>query len=403
MTADTVVWVGLAGLGLVLTYYGGVWFSCHWTSRNRSLLVHCAPPEGVGPAACRYIMAMEWDAKGLATALLNLAAKGFVKISEFEENKYKFTRTGQSIKQTQLSPGETVAASALFGNNTWNSFVFRSENHAIVDQTRKTLRRSLKEDFENVYFVKNKSLLSIGTALSALALAGMVAVSDAGAGMGVFALAVSLISFGLYPLLLGIWTGWRTGEGGVIIFSLSTAVFIIGAGVVMGDVQGVLLEFLDGIAPAHIGVILLIVGINALFYHVLKAPNRLGRKVIDHIESFRLYLSAAEKDRLNFHNAPDVTPELFEKYLPYAIALNVETEWGTQFEMALNRLGKARTTDRYEPFWFDSSFYAWPTPTDFAQGFAPAFGDSIVSSLILSSSVSANGSESGNGGVAGEP
>ena len=91
---------------------------------------------------------MNWDAKGFTAALINLAAKGFVKISEFEENKYKFTRTGQNAKQTHLSPGETVVASALFGDNTWNSFVFRSENHAISDRARKTIRRSLKEDFE---------------------------------------------------------------------------------------------------------------------------------------------------------------------------------------------------------------------------------------------------------------
>ncbi|MEQ8508945.1 MAG: DUF2207 domain-containing protein [Rhodospirillaceae bacterium] len=410
MTADTVVWIGLIGLGLVLTYYGAVWFVCHWTSGNRRHLAHCAPPEGVGPAACRYILNMNWDAKGFTAALINLAAKGFVKISEFEENKYKFTRTGQNAKQTHLSPGETVVASALFGDNTWNSFVFRSENHAISDRARKTIRRSLKEDFEAVYFVKNKSLLNIGTALSALALAGMVAVSDAGAGMGVFALAVSLISFALYPLLLGIWTGWRKGEGGVIYFSLALAVFVIGAGVVFGDGQGVLLEFLDGVVLAHIGIIFLLVGTNLLFYHLLKAPSRLGRKVTDHIEGFRLYLTVAEKDRMNFHNPPDVTPQIFEKYLPYAIALDVENEWGAQFEMASNRLGTPRPADRYEPSWFDSSYHTWPTPAGFVQEFAPAFGDSVVASLSPPSTAASAGSSgmsfggggfSGNGGGGG--
>ena len=393
------VWMGLVGLLLVVGYYSAVWAAYGKDPDSGTIIPQYEPPEGVGPAACRYIMNMGWDPKGFTAALVNLAAKGFVKISEFEEDKYKFTRTGQSIKQTKLSPGETVVASALFGDNTWNSFVFRSENHAISDRARKTLRRSLKEDFENVYFVKNKSLLSLGTALSALALAGMVAVSISGAGMGVFALAVSLLSFALYPLLLGIWTGWRRGEGGVINFSVSTAVIVIAAGVVLGDGQGVLLNFLDGVVAAHIGVIVLIVGTNLLFYHLLKAPSRLGRRVMDHIEGFRLYLSVAEKDRLNFHNPPDVTPEVFEKYLPYAIALDVENEWGAQFEHALNRLGTARaasryepTASRYEPSWFDSSFHSWPTPTSFARGFTPAFGDSVVSSLAPPSSAASAGS-----------
>ncbi len=404
MTPDTPVWVGLIGLGVVLFYYVGVWLICRQTARNSKITPQFAPPDGVGPAACRYIRKMGWDAKGFTAALINLAAKGFVKISEFEEDKYKFTRTGQNTKQTQLSPGETVVASALFGDNTWNSFVFRSENHAISERARKTLRRSLKEDFENVYFVKNKSLLSGGTALSALALAGMVAVSITGAGMGVFALAVSLLSFALYPLLLGIWTSWRKGEGGVINFSVSTAVIVIGAGVVLGDGQGVLLNFLDGVAFAHIGVIVLIVGTNMLFYHVLKAPSRLGRKVMDHIEGFRLYLSVAEKDRLNFHNPPDVTPEIFEKYLPYAIALDVENEWGAQFERALSRRGTTQHSSPYEPSWFDSSFHSWPTPTGFARGFTPAFGESVVSSLAPPSSAASSGTSGisfGGGGFSG--
>ena len=40
---------------------------------------------------------------------------------------------------------------------------------------------------------------------------------------------------------------------------------------------------------------------------------------MDGIEGFRLYLGVAEKDRMNFLTPPEQTPQLFEKYLPYAI------------------------------------------------------------------------------------
>ncbi len=51
--------------------------------------------------------------------------------------------------------------------------------------------------------------------------------------------------------------------------------------------------------------------LNALFYHWLKAPTMQGRRLMDQVEGFRLYLSVAEKDRMNFLNPPERTPELF--------------------------------------------------------------------------------------------
>jgi uncharacterized membrane protein len=63
-------------------------------------------------------------------------------------------------------------------------------------------------------------------------------------------------------------------------------------------------------------------------------PAKTGQGVLVHekIEGFRRYLSVAEKDRLEFHNAPEKTPELFDRFLPYAIALGVEDKWAEQFK-----------------------------------------------------------------------
>ena len=44
------------------------------------------------------------------------------------------------------------------------------------------------------------------------------------------------------------------------------------------------------------------------------------------------YLSVAEKDRLDFHNDPQKDPKVFEKLLPYAIALGVSKQWAKKFE-----------------------------------------------------------------------
>ena len=71
----------------------------------------------------------------------------------------------------------------------------------------------------------------------------------------------------------------------------------------------------------------------------LQAPTREGRKLMDQIEGFRQYLDVAEEDRLEYLNPPKKTPELFEKFLPYAIALDCENTWAKRFAGVLAAAG----------------------------------------------------------------
>lgn len=63
-------------------------------------------------------------------------------------------------------------------------------------------------------------------------------------------------------------------------------------------------------------------------------PRKTGKGALlkELILGFKLYLGVAEKDRLDFHNAPSKNPEQFEKFLPYAMVLGVEKAWARQFE-----------------------------------------------------------------------
>ena len=61
----------------------------------------------------------------------------------------------------------------------------------------------------------------------------------------------------------------------------------------------------------------------------------MGQKLLDQIEGFRLYLSTAEEERLKVLHPPEKTPELFERYLPYALALDCENEWNAKFAAVL--------------------------------------------------------------------
>jgi uncharacterized membrane protein len=71
-----------------------------------------------------------------------------------------------------------------------------------------------------------------------------------------------------------------------------------------------------------------------IFIFSIFMPQRTSRGVMakEHILGFKRYLSVAEKDRMDFHNAPEKSPEQFEKFLPFAVALGVEKKWAEQFK-----------------------------------------------------------------------
>ena len=56
---------------------------------------------------------------------------------------------------------------------------------------------------------------------------------------------------------------------------------------------------------------------------------------MDRIAGFERYLSITEENRLEMLHPPEKTPELFERYLPYAIALGVENRWAGKFAAVL--------------------------------------------------------------------
>ena len=134
--------------------------------------------------------------------------------------------------------------------------------------------------------------------------------------------------------------------------------------------------------------IFIIVLLNILFYHLMKAPTIKGRQVMDQIDGLKLYLAVGEKDQLNQRNLPEKTPEIFEQYLPYALSLDVEQEWCDQFA---NVLSRARYGSDYAPVWYTSSH--------FVKNGVAGLGSSLSGmSSSISASSSPPGSRSGGGG-----
>jgi uncharacterized membrane protein len=121
---------------------------------------------------------------------------------------------------------------------------------------------------------------------------------------------------------------------------------------------------------------------------------------MDEIEGFKLYLSVAEQERLSILNPPDKTPELFERYLPYALALDVENEWSEQFA---DVLAAAAGGGGYQPAWYSGTSWSRMGASTMASNLGNSFAGAIssASSPPGSSFGSGGGGSSGGGGGGG--
>ncbi|MEX1265957.1 MAG: hypothetical protein WEA08_03480, partial [Woeseia sp.] len=145
-----------------------------------------------------------------------------------------------------------------------------------------------------------------------------------------------------------------------------------------------------GPSPLVLVTIGIMLAVTVLFVVLMKRPTGIGRRVLDEVDGFREYLEIAEKDELNLRNPPEKTPELYEKYLPFALALGVEQAWAERFSDVFARLQGADGRS-YHPAWYDG---AWNNLNMGSNTSALTGG---LNSAI-SSSMTAPGSSSGSGG-----
>src|SRR5690606_1583347 len=142
-----------------------------------------------------------------------------------------------------------------------------------------------------------------------------------------------------------------------------------------------------------------IVLLTVVFAVLMRAPTIQGRKVMDQIEGFKLYLETAEKERLNMVGEPPMTVDRFERILPYAIALGVEKQWSEHFEgeLARNAVSDIERGAIYQPVWYSGG-------SDFSPGrissSVSAAAAGMTAAMVAAQPVqaSSSGFSSGGGG-----
>ncbi len=154
-----------------------------------------------------------------------------------------------------------------------------------------------------------------------------------------------------------------------------------------------------GLTIVTVVLFVLCIIIQTVFSKIMSAYTPEGRAVADHALGFKMYLETAEQNRFDKMNPPEMTIQLFEKYLPYAIALGCESAWSSKFEEVISKA----TADGYQPTYFHGSGHLFNTAS-FTSGIASGLASTISSASTppsSSSGGSSGGGSSGGGGGGG--
>ena len=365
----------LAGLLVLLIYYFWAWRRVGKDPERGTVVPRFKPPDNLSPAAMRYIMEMGFDNKAFASAVINLAVKGYLTISEESKafglsKEYTLKRPGEE-STTTLSRGEKKLARKLFPGNA-RTLTLESKNHKKVSGGMEALKDLLKEEYHKSTFVNNSGYMVAGVLIS-IAVILLVGISGGSRSGGPPLLFIILWFTPWTGATLFLWASRKFAMAVMFTF------FLVMAGG----------AFAKATSLVFLATLVFFVVINLLFYILLKSPTNLGRRIMDRIEGFKMYLSTAEEHRLEKLHPPEKTPELFEKYLPYALALEVDQEWSEKFASVLQR---AAADQGYSPSWYHGRHW----DSMHTGSFASSLGSSLSSAI--SSSSTAPGSSSGFGG-----
>ncbi len=371
---------GFWALIFILFYYVLAWIQVGRDPKPDSIMPRYEPPKGLSPAGAGFITRMGYDHKDLTACLVNLAVKGHLTLKEVDGD-YTLTRTRAA--GLDLSAEETAVFKTLLPGSI-SEIALDQKNYAEIEIAISKIKDSLKSQHESLYFINNLGYFLAGAGLSFAAALwvgnsfSIEFVNDQILIMGlcliIWGIAVSHMIFQIYYQARNavFKNGIKAAFNFVSLFLTASLLLFIG---------GYFLKILSNFSLGYAAFILLLSFSNYLFYHLLKAPTLAGRKILDQIEGFKMFLEATEEDKFARLNPSGRTPELFEKYLPFAIALGIERAWAGQFTEIFS-LASASAGRPYHPGWYTGRSWNPGSPGIFASNLG-----SSVSSAIASSSV----------------
>lgn len=311
------------------------------------------PPANLAPIAIGTLIDKRVDSADLTAQIISLAERGYLTISRIEKTTLKIFHDVDYAFEVV----KDVTSLSFVGDLQTLEMLFKTKTPSVgtVVRISEIKNRDLAPFFfKNVQEEIKESLVTDGY--------------------------LSKISFFVFPIIL------------------TQILLVVIMVIVHVTMQGYSYDFPIS-APFLVACVLLI----PLAWRSSRAYTQLGVDTKQQIKGFKDFLSTTDRDRFDFHNAPDSfksvvidnelqpfrvpekSPTQFMKYLPHAIALGVETKWAKQFQ----------DITIPKPDWYhagNTQFIA----SDFVSHMH-GMSDTVASAVTPSSSGSGGGGFSGGG------
>ncbi|MEX2530504.1 MAG: DUF2207 domain-containing protein [Gemmatimonadota bacterium] len=329
------VLVGLLGLLALLTFCVRRWKAVGRDPQAGVIIPRYRPPEGHGPAGLRYLTRMGYDTRCFSGDLLALAVARKVQIGSRKK---------------------------LLGDEWWLE--------------RERAEASAGPDLHPAQAGLLAKLLPPGKPRLELENTNATTVSRAQAAHK------EALDGELHPRFFRRNAGSSWVAGGIAFVSMLLA-FVVSGG------YGI---------PAILVLSGLMLVAVVLFARGVRARTPEGRRLLDEIEGFKLYLGVAERDELARMPGPEDPPildaERYEALLPYAVALEVEDAWTEKFTAAVGAAAAAQASARM-------TWYSGHVPITNLGDFTTAMSSTLTSRISSASSPPGSSSGSGGGGSSG--
>ena len=403
--------IGCLCLILVSAYFYYMWHRFGRDPEKGVIIPLFEPPADLSAVALGYIYARGFDgnmsgSRALTVALTSLAIKGFVTIEDLDKRsgvRYVIRRTDR--KAEDLPPGEQVLLDRLFDDSGREELSLGSAYDSMFDKAKDAFLARIRREYTEAYFRKNGGKWFAGAVI-----AGIMAIASATAGQPIgdpMILAGALAFFAgvtftfFFTAVRFVWRESRRNAPGRSVWPFVKAVLIL-LGVAVPTAflgYGVYLT-------ASLPVLMLIaalIGVSFIFFDLMEAPTVYGRQIMDKIDGYLLFLTTTEWDRMQVQGAmPTPNSTMFEKHLPYSMALGVDDAWSKTFAKYAN--AASVPPDEYRSAWYSSRGGRVADFSNFSKSFSSGLVHTMSSASTpppSSSSGSSGGGSSGGGGGGG--
>nr|WP_255411099.1 DUF2207 domain-containing protein [Legionella sp. km772] len=370
------------GYLILIIFYILSWFYLGQDPNSKVIIPLFEPPAGFSPQSLGYIKEMESSDKLFTAAIINMAVKKYLMIEETSKKEYRLKKI--AADENNLTASEKAISQELFKSTP--SILMVQANHSPISKAVEQFNEKLAEEFQKQYFILNTPIILLGIAISVVSLLPLLGPLLFHSFDYLFAFCI--VGFYGFFFIESLIPHKIKRFQRFYLSVLSIILLIIILGIIF---LPLIFDSLFGSNWLIYLLTALFITTNSLFRDLMRRPTPKGMDIVSQTLGFELFLKATEETQMNFRNPPDKTPQLFERYLPFALALGLEQSWSEQFSQILSE-------SQYKPEWYSSRVPNFSS-SHFSQSLGNSFTSAVCSARVAPSSSSSSGF--GSGGFSG--